>query len=67
MKFLFYRLTMRKKFSMLVTAKSWYMKRRVYGKVVGGNKNYVFVKGKFGLEQFHRSSIRVVKGAKLCK
>jgi IS4 transposase len=49
---------------MLVTAKNWYMAKRVYGKVVGSNKRYVFVQGKFGLEQFHRSSIRVVRSNK---
>jgi hypothetical protein len=46
---------------MLVTAKAWYMKRRVYGKVVGRNKNYIFVRGDFGLEQFHKSTVRIVK------
>jgi hypothetical protein len=51
---------------MLVTVKKWYMKKRVYGRVVGSNKHYVFVQGKFGLEQFHRSSVRVVRANKAC-
>ena len=49
---------------MLVTVKKWYMPRRVYGKVVGSNRQYVFVQGAFGLEQFHRSSVRVVRSNK---
>lgn len=47
----------------LVTAKAWYMKRRVYGRVVGSYRHKVFVLGKFGLGEFHRSSVRVVKAA----
>ena len=51
---------------MLVTVKKWYMPRRVYGKVVGSNRQYVFVQGAFGLEQFHRSSVRVVRSNTAC-
>jgi bisphosphoglycerate-dependent phosphoglycerate mutase len=45
----------------LVTAKAWYLPRRVYGKVIGRYKDRVYVQGKFGLEQFHKSTVKVVK------
>ena len=61
--------TMHKKGS-LVTVKRWYMPRRVYGKVLetiraGWNRGYVIVRGdSFGLEKFHPSTVRAVRGAK---
>lgn len=45
----------------LVTARRWYMPRRVYGHIVGGNKTLLFVRGNFGLEQFHRSTVKRVR------
>lgn len=49
----------------LVTVKDWYMKRRTYGRIIGSNQRKVFVLGKFGLGEFHRSSVRVVKTSRL--
>lgn len=49
----------------LVTAKNWYMPHRVYGRILsrdGRKKGFVVVQGKFGLETFCRSTVRVVKG-----
>ena len=49
---------------MLVTVKSWYMPRRVYGHVVGRNARYIFVQGSWGLGQFHPSVVREVRSNK---
>lgn len=47
----------------LVTAKRWYMPRRIYGRVVRAKKKSVVITGSFGLEQFHRDTVRVVTDA----
>lgn len=46
----------------LVTVKSWYMPRRVYGRIVGREGDSVFVLGQFGLGAFHKSVVRKVRG-----
>lgn len=52
------------KVGMLVTAKAWYMTRRVYGRIVSigrrDKKGFVAVLGSFGLEEFHVKSVKVV-------
>lgn len=49
---------------MLVTAKKWYMPRRVYGKIIGRSGRRIFIQGSFGLEEFDKSSVREVRSNK---
>lgn len=48
------------KLGAVVTAKAWYMPRRVYGRVVGWHRGRVFIRGAFGLESFQRDSVKMV-------
>lgn len=53
------------KIGMLVTAKAWYITRRVYGKIVSIGRNnkrgFITILGSFGLEEFHVSSVKQVR------
>lgn len=51
---------------MLVTAKKWYMPRRVYGKIIGRSGRRIFIQGSFGLEEFDKSSVREVRSNTAC-
>ena len=45
-----------------VTAKAYYMPRRVYGRILGIVRRGTYaVRGNFGLEEFHIRNIRAVR------